>query len=235
VIASQDGGIRLITLNRPDRLNAFTPESYRLLAQALADAAHDDAARVALLSGAGHAFSSGVDLKALAAARGDTSEFSVAFDALVETLVEFPKPLVAAVQGPAVGFGFTILLLCDVVVTASDARLRAPFTALGMAPEAASSWLLPRIVGAQRAAEIFLTSRWISGAEAVELGLSARSCPADELQPTALELARQIAAHSPAALATAKQLLRHDWPEQARAAMARERSVAAVMPPEVLR
>lgn len=164
-----EGKVRTLTLNRPDRLNAFTASSYQLLASMLDDAAAADDVAVVLLTGAGRAFCSGVDLSALSDAEDRPAEFGDAFDTLLENLLALPKPLVAAVHGVAVGIGFTLLLHCDVVLVADDTRLRAPFTQLGTAPEAGSSWL-PQVVGAQRAAELILTSRWLEAGEAVDWG-----------------------------------------------------------------
>lgn len=155
---SDENGVRTLVFNRPARLNAFTAASYRMLAAALNEAADDDSVRVVELVGAGRAFSSGVDLDALAAA--DTDEYADAFAVLLPALTEFPKPLLAGVHGAAVGFGTTILLHADVVVVADDARLRLPFAQLGTVPEAASSVLLPAQVGLQRATELVLTGRW---------------------------------------------------------------------------
>jgi enoyl-CoA hydratase/carnithine racemase len=219
--------VRVLTLNQPDRLNAFTPSSYRLLASLLAEAGADDDVAVVLLTGAGRAFCSGVDLVTLAESADAATEFGSTFDVLLDSLIEFPKPLVAAVHGVAVGIGFTMLLHCDVVLVADDARLRAPFTALGTSPEAGSSWLLPEAVGAQRAAELILTARWFEAAEAVEWGLAAQSCTPDSLWDIANELTREIAAHAPAATQAAKRLLREGRTEPVRAALARERTAAS--------
>jgi len=221
VLVQDDGAVRVVTLNRPARLNAFTIESYRLLTEALADADADDGIKVALLRGAGRAFSSGVDLTALAEV-SDPAELTATFDVLVRTLAGFSKPLVAGAHGFAVGFGMTLLLHCDLVVVADDARLRAPFAELGTAPEAASSWLLPRLIGAQRAADILLTARWIAGAEAARLGLAAQACPAAQVPSAALALAHDVAALNGPALAAAKRLLRQGWGEQVAAATQRE-------------
>lgn len=221
-----DGHVRMLTLNRPDRLNAFTASSYRLLANLLDEATDDDTVNVVLLTGAGRAFSSGVDLSALSGADDGPAEFGAAFDVMLEALLAFPKPLLAAVHGVAVGIGFTVLLHCDVVLVADDARLRAPFTSLGTAPEAGSSWLLPSVVGAQRAAELILTSRWLDADEAVGWGLASRSCPPDVLHQRANELAHDIATHAPAATRAAKRLLRHHRAESVRAALGRERDAA---------
>jgi enoyl-CoA hydratase/carnithine racemase len=123
VITADEGWLRVITLNRPERLNAFSADSYRSLAAALDAAGQDAGVRVALLVGAGRAFSSGVDLDALAAA-ATSREFADTFDLLIDSLIAFPRPLIAAVHGVAVGFGATILLHCDIVLVADNARLR---------------------------------------------------------------------------------------------------------------
>ncbi len=167
ILVRDEGRVRVVTLNRPERVNAFTASSYRRLASALdeADAAAD--VSVVLLEGAGRGFSSGVDLAAVGSVDETLAEN---FDQLIKSLITFSKPLLAAVHGAAVGFGATILLHCDLTLVAETARLRLPFTALGTTPEAASSVLLPQIVGAQRAADLILTSRWISGREAAQNG-----------------------------------------------------------------
>ncbi|MGD9701004.1 MAG: enoyl-CoA hydratase/isomerase family protein [Acidimicrobiia bacterium] len=206
VLTDDEGPIRVITLNRPARLNAFTADGYRLLAHSLRDADDAPGVHVVLIQGAGRAFSSGVDLDAFRS--GDHGAFASGFGELLDVLLGLRKPLVAAVHGPAVGFGATLLLHCDVVLVADDARLRFPFTKLGTAPEAGSSWLLPATVGAQRAAELLLTSRWVSSAEAVELGLAARVVPAAELAARSRDVAHQMAAHPLPAVVAAKRLLK---------------------------
>jgi enoyl-CoA hydratase/carnithine racemase len=226
VVVTDDGAVRTVTLNRPHRLNAFTAATYRALADALAAAGTDVGVAVVVLLGAGRSFSSGVDLEALAAAE-DAGDLRSEFDTLVCTLAGFPKPLLAAVQGSAVGFGMTLLLHADVVLAADDARFRPPFTALGTAPEAASSWLLPRLVGYQRAAELLFTSRWVSAAEAVDLHLVARRCPPDRLNSEVTAAAQEIAALPTAAVQAAKRLLRADWPRGVRDALDREYAAAA--------
>lgn len=164
-------GIRLVTLDRPARLNAFTSTGYLQLTHALADADLDASVRVVLIRGAGRGFSSGVDLDALTFS--DPEELRTRFADLVGTLAGMSKPVVAAPHGVAVGFGMTLLLLCDVVLVAEGCRLRAPFTALGTVPEAGSSHLLPALIGRQAAMDVVLSSRWIDSAETVRLGLAA--------------------------------------------------------------
>ncbi len=142
VLAEDHGAVRTLTLNRPTRLNAFTSASYRRLADLLREAGQDPGVLVVVLRGAGRAFSSGVDFEELSDEHGGLV-LRDTFDVLIATLLDVDKPLLAAVHGPAVGFGATILLHCDLVVLADDARLRFPFTSLRTAPEAGSSALTP--------------------------------------------------------------------------------------------
>jgi enoyl-CoA hydratase/carnithine racemase len=225
VLADDHGAIRTLTLNRPTRLNAFTSASYRRLAELLREAAQDRAVSVVVLRGAGRAFSSGVDFEELADERG-ALELKDAFDALVATLLDVDKPLLAGVHGPAVGFGATILLHCDLVLLADDARLRFPFTSLRTAPEAGSSALLPLTVGPQRAAELLFTARWIGAAEAVDIGFALSCCSRERLDEETRALAERVAHQPAAAVASAKRLLRAGRAELVAAASTRERAEA---------
>lgn len=227
VLVADDGAVRTLTLNRPTRLNAFTSASYRRLAQLLHDAAEDPDVLVVVLRGQGRAFCSGVDLEELGDEGGRGGQkLGESFDALVKELLGFAKPLVAAVHGPAVGFGATILLHCDVVLVADDARLRFPFTSLSTAPEAGSSALLPAAVGPQRAAELLFTSRWVDAAEAVSYGLALSRCPREELAAAVGALAERIAQQPAAAVASSKRLLGADRMRMVSAASRRERAEA---------
>jgi enoyl-CoA hydratase/carnithine racemase len=212
--------VRLLTLNRPDKANAFNERLYHTAAGALRDAAADDAVSVVVVTGAGRVFSGGVDLSEMTSAipddgqpvvaprdEGETSDMSRGFDAYVNAIASFPKPLVAAVNGAAVGIGFTMLLHCDLVLVSEKARLRAPFTRMGVAPEAASSYLLPRRMGRQRAALALFTSDWIQPDEAVEHGLALEVIPADRLVDAAIELATHIAEHPLPSLMATKRLV----------------------------
>ncbi len=226
VLVDDTGAVRELTLNRPERLNAFTTRSYRLLAALLNEADKDGRVHAVLLRGAGRGFCSGVDLVELRDHPDTGAELGEAFDELLATLVSLRTPLLAAVHGPAVGFGATILLHCDLVLMADDARVRFPFTSLRTAPEAGSSVLLPSLVGPQRAAELLFTSRWIEATEAVTMGLALRHCPPGRLAAEALDLATAIAAEPPEAVAIAKQLLRAGRAEGLTAAMTGERLAA---------
>jgi enoyl-CoA hydratase/carnithine racemase len=216
-----------VTLNRPERLNSFTVAGYRQLTQLLAEAAADPAVHVVLVHGAGRAFSTGVDV---AAAFGEGSEerrreLADAFGELVPALTTFPKPLLAAVHGYAVGFGCTMLLHFDLVLVADDARLRMPFVELGVGPEAASSVLLPERAGWQAAAWYLLSGEWIDGPTAVQLGIAWRECGSPEATlDEAHSVAARLAAGNPAATSAAKRLLVEGRRDPVLRAFAREQN-----------
>ncbi len=199
-----DGGVLTLTLDRPEKKNALTRATYAALADALDGAAADPSVRVALLTGSGGAFTAGNDL-------GDflldppTGESSPVFRFL-RSLTAFPKPLLAAVEGPAIGIGTTVLLHCDLVWAAPSARFRLPFVDLGLVPEAASSLLLPRLVGHQRASELLLFGEAFSADEALRLGL-VNAVVGDPLA-MARERAAVLAAKPPEAVRLTKWLLR---------------------------
>ncbi len=227
VEAISQSGVTTVTLNRPDKLNAFTASSYETLAELLRKANADPDVRVVVLRGAGRAFSAGVDLDAASA--DDGGRLGSTFRDLIDALIDLEKPLIAAVQGAAVGFGATILLHCDVVVLADDARLRYPFTLLGTAPEAGSSFLLPLAVGPHLAAELILTARWVMADEAVRRGLAARVVPAKDLHREVTSAAEALAQAAPEALVGAKRLLRAGRADAVRAALQREFDESAVL------
>src|SRR5690349_6190126 len=188
--------VRLLTFNRPDRANAFNEELYHAAADALRAAATDDDVAVVVFTGAGKAFCAGTDLLEMAETVDGTATSRTGFPAFVDVLQEFPKPLLAAVNGAAVGLGFTMLAHCDLVFVSDNARLLAPFTKMGVAPEAASSYLLPRRMGRQQASLSLFTSDWISAEDAVATGLAVRQCSPETLVDEMLELATRIASKS---------------------------------------
>ena len=224
LIVDDVNGVRVLSLNRPDRLNAFTSQGYFALAQAMNDAAADSSVQVVLLKGEGRAYCAGVDLFALGEATGD--EFSQGIKAAVLALATFPKPIVAAVHGAIVGFGATMLLHVDVVLTAEDARWRFPFTELGTGPEAGSSFMLPKIVGERRATELLMTSRWVSGQEAAELGLATDAVPSDQVHRMGQLVAEKLTTLKGPALVETKALMRRGWAEEIAQAVDRETAVA---------
>jgi enoyl-CoA hydratase/carnithine racemase len=204
------GHVRLLTFNRPEKKNAFNNALYLAAAEAIRAAVDDRAVRVLVFTSAGDAFCAGQDFSEMSAASGDAH----GFPAFMRELIDCDKPIVTAVNGVGIGLGLTMLLHTDVNYIAEGARLRAPFVTLGVVPEAASSLLLPIVVGQQRAAELLFTARWIDAAESVAMGLTYAVVPRDRLLATALAKAAEIAANPPAAVRHTKRLLR-TWRRQA--------------------
>ena len=214
-------GVLVLTLNRPERKNAFDNPMWNAARDALREAMEDARVRAVVVTGAGAAFSAGQDLGEMAMpSLGEGQEHG--FGSFMDALCAFDKPLLAAVNGVGVGIGLTILLHCDVVFVAAGARLRPPFVELGVVPEAASSYLLPVQLGWQRAAEVLYTADWIDAARAVELGLAQHLCAPDDLLPRTRALAAHIAAQPPGAVRHTKRLLLATRADQIRAARARE-------------
>jgi enoyl-CoA hydratase/carnithine racemase len=219
-------GVRLLTLDRPQALNAFDSPLYRAAGSALDAARSDDGVKVAVITGAGRAFSAGQDLDEMARlAAGE--QIDSGFPVLLDALQAFDKPLVAAVNGAAVGIGFTMLPHCDLVLAADGARFRTPFAEMGVPPEAASSYLFPARMGWQRAAEVLFTSPWLSAAEAVECGIALRVVPAGDLLAEALTLAGAIAAAPLPALRAIKATMLAGRADAVAAARAREEAAFA--------
>ena len=216
-----DGAVRLLTLNRPDSKNAFNRALYDAVRVALDEAAADDSVTVCVITGAGDSFSAGQDLKALATIK-DSPEEAQAFDPFTRSLAAFDKPLIAAVNGVAVGVGVTMLPHCDLVLAADTARFKLPFVALGLVPEAASSLLLPMVVGHQVAARHLLTGDWMSAEDAVASGLALSLHASEALLGDALGLARRIAEAPMEAVRNTKRLLRAARADAVTAALDRE-------------
>ena len=216
-----DGRVGVLTLDRPDRLNAFTAESYRRLTGALAEVS-DDGVGAIVLTGAGRAFCAGADLDEVQRPGGG-EELDAAFGPMLDAFARCELPLIAAVNGVAVGLGMTLLLHCDLILVDEAARLRAPFTAMGTAPEAASTLLLPERVGPQEAAWLLLSSEWIDADEAVRIGLAWRRCERGTVVDRAIEAATAIAAHPDDAVRATVRLLRGGRTEAVGAAWRRER------------
>ena len=204
------GRVRLLTLDRPEALNAFNTELYDAAAAGLSEAAADAAIAVVVLTGEGRAFSAGQDLGEMAALAQDAdgSGAGHGFPRFMDALIGFPKPLIAAVNGLGVGLGLTIVGHCDLTLVGESARFRPPFTALGVVPEAASSYTLPAMMGWQAATHALLTSAWISADEAVASGLALRKVADADLLAEALALAAEIAVWPISSLVGTKRVLR---------------------------
>ncbi len=209
ILSETLGAVRQITIDRPEKRNALDLAHYHALADALEAAGQDESVSVVLLAGRAPAFCAGVDVAVLQEANAGEAGAAIAAAAerLFTNLDRLPLPLLAAIDGLAVGLGVTLLGYVDLVLASPRARFQTPFSALGVAPEAGSSVLLPRRIGWQNAAWMLFSSGWIDAAEALESGLVWRLLPEKNFTATALDLAAQIAAQPRASLAATKQLL----------------------------
>ena len=204
ILATQSGSILTLSFNRPAKMNALTRGMYAGLAKGLNDAAGDFGIRAVVLTSQGEHFTAGNDIVDFMDNPPTSDSSDVA--QFLASLLNFPKPLIAAVKGNAVGVGTTMLLHCDVVVAAPSAKFSMPFASLGLVPEAGSSFLFPQLVGYQRAAKIFLTGESFGADEALEMGLVAE-IDSDALAG-ATRIAQYIAEQPPQAIINTKALLK---------------------------
>jgi enoyl-CoA hydratase/carnithine racemase len=205
VLSGVEGRVARIVLNRPEKKNALTAQMYRQLGEALAAADADARVRAILLHGAADCFTAGNDLGDFLQrpAHGEPPVVG-----LFRTLPGLAKPIVAAVGGPAVGIGSTLLLHCDLVYAAPNARFQLPFVPLGIVPEFASTYLLPLLAGYQRAAELLLLGQPFTAEKAKEVGIVTDIVPHDSLLDKAHEVAQTLAALPPESLRQTKRLLK---------------------------
>jgi enoyl-CoA hydratase/carnithine racemase len=208
VLIETGSGVRTITLNRPEKRNAFTPQMYRAIADAIESADRDPAIRVVLLQANGDLFSAGNDLAEFRAINEGSEITRPSGEPMLHALACARKPLIAAVHGRAIGVGLTILLHCDLVYVAEDALLSCPFVDLALVPEAASSLLLPARIGHVRAFQLFALGEAIDGRTAAAWGLANAALPAGEVQAKARVAAEALAARPPSAIAATKSLMR---------------------------
>ena len=203
-----EGGVATITLHRPEKRNAFSGAMGRELGEAYRRCDADDAVRVIVLTGAGSAFCAGADM-----AGGESTFEAPQMENFSAAAVDPPafalrKPVIAAVNGHAIGLGLTLALQCDIRLVAREAKLGIVQVRRGVMPDAYAHWTLPRLVGVARAADLLLTGRTFDGAEAERLGIASRALPAAEVLPAALAIARDIATHTaPLSVAVSKRLL----------------------------
>jgi enoyl-CoA hydratase/carnithine racemase len=204
ILSRQEGNILVLSFNRPEKMNALTRSMYAGLATGLNEAAGDFGIRAVIITSESQHFTAGNDISDFMD-NPPTSESSEVSQFL-ESLLNFPKPLIAAVKGNAIGVGTTMLLHCDVVVASPTAKFSMPFASLGLVPEAGSSFLFPQLVGYQRAARIFMTGESFDAPMAVEMGLvtSIENDPLSE----AMKIAQQIADQPPQAIMNTKALLK---------------------------
>jgi enoyl-CoA hydratase len=217
VLASQPvPGVTVLTMNRPERLNAMSSELVTDLHAALDDVAADPACRVVVLTGAGRGFCAGLDLKGFGSPPGAMDEgrpqaglrTQQHIARLIPKMRSLRQPVIAAVNGPAAGGGLALALGSDVRIAAASARFNVAFVRVGLSGcDIGVSWLLPRLVGASRAWELLLTGRIIDAAEAEHIGLVTRVVPDEQLLDSALETAALIAANSPMGVWMTKEVM----------------------------
>lgn len=207
LLAEAVGPVLHLTLNRPEQLNAFNDALYDAVTERLQEAASDERISVVVITGAGRAFSAGQDLAEMENPPVHDDEGRHGFVPFIETVESFPKPLIAAVNGIAVGIGLTLLPHCDLIFLSDQAKLRGPFVSLGVTVEAGNSYLLPATVGWQAASHLLYTASWIDAERAREMGLAFKVVPAQSLMDEALQVAGEIAAMPLASLTGTKQLL----------------------------
>jgi enoyl-CoA hydratase/carnithine racemase len=220
IITERSENILRIQLNRPEKKNAMTVAMYITLADLLNDAAKDDQIRVVLWHGAGDSFSAGNDIQDFLKNPPGPGESPQA--RLIQALIDFDKPIVAAVQGAAIGGGTTMLTHCDFVFAGENAKFQLPFVNLALVPEFGSSFTIPARAGYLRAAELILTGQFFDARRAAEIGLVTRVVPNQELLATATDSAQKLAQKAPAALQACKRLMKQSTREQLEQAVKRE-------------
>jgi enoyl-CoA hydratase/carnithine racemase len=213
---SNEAGVMIITLDRPGKLNAYTDAMGRALARAVRSASEDDTIRAIIITGAGRAFCAGADVSAGAESFDMAGEGAGNFgeerrgkhDSFIHALFESKKPIIAAINGPAVGVGITLTLPCDVRIAAEGARIGFVFARRGLVPEAGSAWFLPRLVGLPQALRWCLSGRVFDAAEALAGGLVSEVVVPDQLLPRARAIAAEFSdGTAPVAIALARAML----------------------------
>ena len=220
--------VRVLTLDRPEARNAFNEALYDATTDALIDAATDRTVAVVVITGSAGAFSAGTDLLEMAARMGEGFvPGRHGFPGLIDQLAAFPKPLLLAINGLGLGIGATIVGFADLVFMSTEARLKCPFTSLAVAPEAASSFTFPRLLGRQAATWALLSSEWLSAEECHEMGLAWKLCAPDELMDVTLAHARVLAAKPIDSLVISKAAIVAPFAAEIEAARVRENAAFA--------
>jgi enoyl-CoA hydratase/carnithine racemase len=211
ILVSIEEGIATITLNRPEVMNTWTPQMSLELGDAMSVLDRDDSVRAVVVTGAGSAFCAGADLSGAVAfeAGGKKDERSrrhaLAFPDVMPW--QMRKPVIAAVNGHAIGVGITYAMTCDMRFIAEEAKIQFAFVRRGITPELSSHVIVARVAGLSRAADLMLTGRMIRGREFAEMGLASQALPADKVLPAALERAREFHKAAPVSVAISKRLL----------------------------
>ena len=209
----RDEEIAFIYLNRPKALNALSETMKNELIHALKETENDDDIRVLILTGRGRSFCAGADLNRFIEAqeydRGQKRKFKFGSLDFPRTFIQYPKPIIAAINGPSYGFGFTVTLTCDIRLASERAKFSCAFVRIGVTPEFCSTFFLPRLIGYGKAAELIFTARPFDAREALEIGAVDQVFPHHRLIPEAKKMAKQIASMPPPAIQKSKEILRH--------------------------
>ena len=230
IIFTTDGPIATIKLNRPDKLNAFGGPMREEILDVLAKIGADDAVRVVIVTGEGRGFSAGGDIDHLKRLRESNDEegFRQVLangQRITKTMRSLPKPVIAAVNGPCAGAGFSFALGCDIRIASDAATFGASFSRIGLHPDWGGSWFLPKLVGSANACELIFTGSMISAEEAQRIGLVNRVVPHAELMPTVLELATTVTKSAPRVVRLAKESIYRSLSSDMESAFTREGEV----------
>lgn len=204
----QHDAVAVITLHRPDSLNAFTTELTGDLQLALEKAHHDDSVRAIVLTGEGRSFSAGADLKSGFTGREVSGKLQHEYRPVISEVMNMPKPIIAAVNGSAAGIGMSVALSCDLMLMDDSAFLLSPFTTISLVPDGGLNWLLVQQLGYRRAFQLSIESERIPAQRCVELGLANKAVPAEELMTTAMEWAQALTQRAPLSIAATKKAMR---------------------------
>jgi enoyl-CoA hydratase/carnithine racemase len=209
----KEGGIAFIYLNRPKVLNALNETMKNELIHALKETEEDDNIRVMILTGRGRGFCAGADLSRFIEVQESDKDHKKksrfgSLD-LPRAFIQYPKPIIAAINGPSYGFGFTVTLTCDIRLASERAKFSCAFVRIGVTPEFCSTYFLPRLIGYGKASELMFTARPFDAHEALEIGAVNQVFPHHRLMPEARKMAKQIASMPPPAIQKSKEILRH--------------------------
>jgi 2-(1,2-epoxy-1,2-dihydrophenyl)acetyl-CoA isomerase len=209
----REEGIAFIYLNRPKVLNALSETMKNELIHALKETEEDSNIRVLILTGRGPGFCAGADLNRFVEIQESDNDHKkkLRFGSLdlPRAFIQYPKPMIAAINGPSYGFGFTVTLTCDIRLASERAKFSCAFVRIGLTPEFCSTYFLPRLIGYGKAAELIFTARPFDAHEALEMGAVNQVFPHNRLMPEAKKIAKQIASMPPTAVQRAKEILRH--------------------------
>ena len=211
----QHGAVAIVTINRPDSMNAFTTELSAELQAQMERVHHDDSVRAIILTGEGRCFSAGADLKSGFEGRPVSGKLQHEYRPVIFEIMNMPKPVIAAVNGSAAGIGMSMALSCDLLLIADNAFLLSPFTTISLVPDGGLNWLLVKQLGYRRAFQLSVESERIDAQRCVEFGLANRTVAADKLMDTAQEWAQTLSKRAPLSIAATKKAMRladdSDW------------------------